>query len=57
VDKRFTFDTWQLGLFCDLQNATNRQNYEFFTYNYDFTEVQGFPGLPILPVLGAEASF
>ena len=57
VDKRFTFDTWNLGLYVDLQNATNQQNFEFFQYNYDFTQVQGFPGLPILPVFGAEASF
>jgi hypothetical protein len=57
VDKRFTFDTWALGLYLDLQNATNQQNFEFFQYNYDFTVIQGFPGLPILPVFGAEASF
>jgi TonB family protein len=57
VDKRFVFDTWALGLFLDLQNATNHQNYEFFQYNYDFTTVQGFPGLPIVPVVGASARF
>ncbi len=57
VDKRFVFDTWALGLFLDLQNATNQANYEFFTYNYDYSEVEGFPGLPILPVFGLEASF
>lgn len=57
IDKRIVFDTWALGLYLDLQNATNQQNYEFFSYNYDFTRIQGFPGLPILPVFGAEASF
>ena len=57
IDKRFVFDTWALGLYLDLQNSTNQQNYEFFSYNYDFTRIQGFPGLPILPVFGAEASF
>ena len=57
VDKRFVFDTWALGLYLDLQNATNTSNFEFFQYNYDFTVIQGFPGLPILPVFGAEASF
>jgi TonB family protein len=57
LDKKFTFDTWALNLFCDLQNATNNTNYEFFQYNYDYTVVEGFPGLPILPVIGAEASF
>lgn len=57
VDKKFIFDTWSLALFLDLQNATNNQNFEFFQYNYNFSEIQGFPGLPILPVFGAEASF
>ena len=57
VDKKITFDTWSLGLYLDLQNVTNNSNFEFFQYNYDFTVIQGFPGLPILPVFGAEASF
>lgn len=57
IDKRFVFDTWALGLFLDVQNATNYQNYEFFTYNYDYSEKQPFPGLPFIPVFGAEASF
>ncbi|MDP2341310.1 MAG: TonB-dependent receptor plug domain-containing protein [Deltaproteobacteria bacterium] len=57
IDKRFVFDTWALGLYLDLQNASNASNFEFFQYNYDFTVIQGFPGLPILPVFGAEASF
>lgn len=57
VDKRFTFDTWALAVFCDLQNATNQQNFELFQYNYDFTQIEGFPGLPIIPVVGIDASF
>jgi hypothetical protein len=57
VDKRFVFDTWALAVFCDLQNATNRQNFELFQYNYDYSQVEGFPGLPILPVFGGEAQF
>ena len=57
VDKKFTFDLWALSLFCDLQNATNQKNFELFQYNYDYSQVEGFPGLPILPVIGAEASF
>lgn len=57
VDKKWTFDTWALGAYLDLQNATNNQNFELFQYNYDFTEVEGFPGLPIIPVFGVEASF
>jgi TonB family protein len=57
IDKRLTFDTWSLGLYLDLQNFTNNQNFEFYQYNYDFTVVQGLPGLPILPIFGVEARF
>ena len=57
VDKKFTFETWSMGLYLDLQNATNNSNFEFFQYNYDFSIVEGFPGLPILPVFGVQASF
>ena len=57
IDKRWAFPTWALSAFCDLQNATNQQNFELFQYNYDFTQIEGFPGLPILPVIGVEASF
>lgn len=57
VDKRWVFETWSLAAFCDLQNATNQHNYEFYTYNYDYTQVQGFPGLPIIPVVGVDAKF
>ncbi len=57
VDKRWVFETWSLAAFCDLQNATNQQNFEFYTYNYDYTQVQGFPGLPIIPVVGVDAKF
>jgi hypothetical protein len=57
VDKKFVFDTWSLSAYLDVQNATNQQNFELFSYNFDFTKVQGFPGLPIIPVLGLEAAF
>lgn len=57
VDKRWVFDTWSLAAFCDLQNATNQRNFEFYQYNYDYTQVQGFPGLPIIPVVGIDARF
>lgn len=57
IDQKFVFDNFAASVFLDVQNATNQQNFEFFTYNYDFTEMQPFPGLPILPVFGFEASF
>lgn len=57
VDKRFVFDLWSLELFLDLQNVTNQQNFELFTWSYDYSDIQGFPGLPILPVFGLEARF
>lgn len=57
LDKRWVFDTWSLAAFLDLQNATNQRNFEFYQYNYDYSAVQGFPGLPTIPVFGVDAKF
>jgi TonB family protein len=57
LDKTFTFDTWTLAFFVDVQNATNHTNYEFFQYSYDYARVEGFPGIPFIPVVGMEGAF
>jgi hypothetical protein len=35
-----------------VQNVYNRENTEDIGYNYDFSDNQPLPGLPILPILG-----
>ncbi|MCC6809482.1 MAG: TonB-dependent receptor plug domain-containing protein [Deltaproteobacteria bacterium] len=57
VDKKFTFNTWWLTVYVDVQNVYNHQNAEFFQYSFDFSKQQYFSGLPVLPVLGLEAEW
>ena len=57
VDKRFVFDTWMLGIFLDVINVYNQTNAEGQSFNYDFTDQQPVPGLPIIPTLGINARF
>ena len=55
VDRRFTFDTWMLSLYLDVTNATNYPNVESRIYDYDYTESEALPGLPIFPSIGIKA--
>jgi hypothetical protein len=52
VEKTWTFTTWKLSAYLDLQNVYNRQNPEGVAYNYNYSSAQVVPGLPILPILG-----
>jgi TonB family protein len=52
IDKTWKFQSWQLGAYLDLQNATNHQSPEGVYYNYDFSESKVLKGLPLLPILG-----
>lgn len=57
IAKTWTFETWQLEWYLELNNATNRQNVEFVSYTYDYSERQDVTGLPITPSLGLRAKF
>jgi TonB family protein len=57
VDKEWIFDTWKLGLYLDVQNVTNRENQEGWTYSYDYSEKTALTGLPILPILGVKGEW
>ena len=52
VDKTWSFQSWKLSAYLDVQNVYNRQNSEDITANYDYSESEPLPGLPLLPVLG-----
>jgi hypothetical protein len=52
VEKTWTFDTWKLALFLDIQNAYNATNREGTIYNYDYSQSMAIPGLPIIPAIG-----
>jgi hypothetical protein len=57
VDKTWTFDTWRLQLYLDVQNVTNRGNPEGWEHSFDYTERKAITGLPILPVLGLKGAW
>jgi TonB family protein len=52
VDKEWAFKSWKLAAYLDVQNVYNRENAEDIGYNYDFSQRDTVPGLPILPILG-----
>jgi TonB family protein len=52
VDKTWTFQSWKLSAYLDLQNAYNHQNTEEISYNYNYSKTDTVAGLPLLPVLG-----
>lgn len=54
IDRQWRRKWGTIGLFLDVQNATNRVNAEGVQYNFDFTEIQYTRGLPVFPSLGVE---
>jgi TonB family protein len=57
VDKKWTFQTWTLGAYLDVQNVTNRKNVVQVTYNHDYTLSGYLTGLPIFPSFGLRAEY
>jgi TonB family protein len=57
IERTFTFDLFQLGLFLDVQNALNAENPEEITYDYRYRKSATVRGLPILPLLGLRGNF
>jgi hypothetical protein len=57
VDKKWSFDTWALTAYLDLQNVYNRANPAAIDYNYNYTQSTTLSGLPILPNIGVRGEF
>lgn len=57
IQRDWTFNTWALQGYLDIQNVTNRSNPEASFYNFDFRDKSQISGLPILPVLGFRGTF
>ena len=57
ADKTWTFASWKLSAYLDVQNVTNSQAVEDLSYNYNFTQSNYVKGLPILPSVGLRAEF
>jgi TonB family protein len=57
LEHTWTFNYWSFGAYLDVQNITNAQNPEGFTYDYRFQQTAPIRGLPILPILGLRGRF
>ena len=57
LDKTWTFTSWKLGFYADIQNVYNRANAEGVSNNYNNTQRTYASGLPILPSLGLRGEF
>jgi len=57
VEKAWTFETWVLSAYLDVQNVTNQANTEFITWDYRFRDSWNVPGIPILPSFGVNGRF
>ena len=53
----WTWTYWQLALYLDVQNVTNRTNEEFHVYDYRYRDQGSISGLPILPTFGVKGKF
>jgi hypothetical protein len=51
-DKTWTFTSWKLTAYLDLQNIYNHQSPEGPFYNYNYSKIDFIGGLPLLPILG-----
>ncbi len=50
--KRFSIGDVGIVLYIDIQNVYNQANQEGVSYNYDYTQSNPIPSLPIIPSLG-----
>jgi TonB family protein len=57
VEKKWTFDTWILSTYLDIQNVTNNANTEFISWDYRFKESWNVPGIPFFPSFGINGRF
>ncbi len=57
ADKRWTYRSWILSAYLEVQNATNRKNPEAAAYNYDYSRQGWMTGLPLFPSFGIRAEY
>ncbi len=57
VDKTWTFPSWKLSAYVDIQNVYNASSPQGVNYNYNYTQSGTVSGLPILPSIGLRGEF
>lgn len=56
-DKTWEKRWGEIGLYLDVQNATNARNVDVMGYSYDYSEADPVAGLPIFPTFGLEVKW
>lgn len=57
IEKTWTFDTYEIGAYLDVQNVLNTVNEEGTQYDYRFRERSPVASVPFLPTLGLRGQF
>ena len=52
TEKKWTFDSWRLAFYLDVQNVYNRRHPEGTSYSFNYKERAAIKGLPIIPIIG-----
>jgi hypothetical protein len=52
LERKFTFDSWELTAYLDVQNVYNNAAAEGVVYNYNYSQRQLQTGIPIIPSIG-----
>jgi hypothetical protein len=56
-DYDFLFDNWKLDFYVEVNNVTNKKNVSQISYSKDYSQKLNVYSFPILPSIGAIASF
>ena len=57
LDKRWQFESWQLGAYIDVYNVYNNPAAEAIAYDYRYARHSYQTGIPILPSVGIRGEF
>lgn len=57
VDKEWTFKTWNLTTYLDVQNALNTKNVDVMSWTWDYAEEDPINGLPVVPSFGLKGEW
>jgi hypothetical protein len=57
AEKLWTFESWRLSVYLDIQNIYNAANPEGVLWDYRYRENAPVRGLPLLPTLGLKGEF
>jgi len=57
AERKWTFNTWMIALYLDVQNVFNFDNEEALQWDYRFRQNSPITGIPFVPTLGVRGQF